>query len=85
MGSFLKKTITNAIVKQFRELINYSSNKALQILNQVPIHSEDNAPKRVYIPVLRGLRPIDAERLDLYAEQTKKDYFSTDIGLTQEP
>lgn len=32
-------------------------------------------PKRYYIPVLRGLRPLD-EKNDLYKDRTRTDYFS---------
>lgn len=70
--------------EEFRKAIINESNKAYSILEQIPIHSEITIPKRVYIPVLRGLRPIDAKRSDLYAEQTKKDYFSTDISSPPE-
>jgi AAA domain, putative AbiEii toxin, Type IV TA system len=35
----------------------------------------DNNAKRVYIPVLRGLRPLDQYFKDFYGETTLKDYF----------
>lgn len=68
--------ITEELRKNLRNTIRYRSTEALQILERVPIYSEVNLPKRVYIPVLRGLRPIDEQHSDLYAARTLSDYFS---------
>jgi hypothetical protein len=59
-----------------RDTIRAKSTEALHVLEKVPIHSDVTSPQRVYIPVLRGLRPIDTAHTDLYAERTKADYFS---------
>jgi hypothetical protein len=58
-----------------RTAIREKSTEAVQVLEQVPIYSELNTPKRVYIPVLRGLRPVDEQHTDLYAQRTYSDYF----------
>ena len=65
---------------KFRQAIISESVKALNILEKIPVYSETTIPKRVYIPVLRGLRPIDADHADLYAIQINKDYFSNFIS-----
>jgi predicted ATPase len=51
------------------------SDRAVKLLNSIPIFDEKNAPKKVYIPTLRGLRPLDDNHSDLYSERTKQDYF----------
>lgn len=68
---------------KFRKAIISESVKALDILEKIPVYSEANIPKRVYIPVLRGLRPIDADHTDLYAIQINKDYFSNVISSSK--
>jgi AAA domain, putative AbiEii toxin, Type IV TA system len=65
---------------KIRDEIQVNAKKALKILDQVPIHSSQNTPKRIYIPVLRGLRPIDDRHTDFYAERTNLDYFSSDVS-----
>ena len=64
-------TNTNGLAQLFRE----NAEKGLAILEQVPPASASSAPHRVYIPILRGLRPLDATHTDFYANKTREDYF----------
>ncbi len=65
-----------------RNTVREQSAQILEHLTQIPIQSEADKPKRVYIPILRGLRPLDDNHNDLYAERTRKDYFpNTSDGL----
>lgn len=59
-----------------RDTIRALSGEVLAELQNVPVHSQSTALQRVYIPILRGLRPLDDQHTDLYASRTKKDYFS---------
>lgn len=59
----------------FLKLIQEQSEKALFALNSIPVHIKANNPSKVYIPTLRGLRPLDTSHSDLYAERTKQDYY----------
>jgi AAA15 family ATPase/GTPase len=39
-------------------------------------YNEAIEPKRQYIPILRGMRPLGGDKSDLYLDRTLKDYFS---------
>jgi AAA15 family ATPase/GTPase len=65
-------------VEQMQREIKIIANRANTLLDKIPIQSESNAPKKVYIPTLRGLRQLEANHKDLYAERTAQDYFSTE-------
>ncbi len=70
------RDIGTADKQRIRDGIARVGTNALAQLSQIPIFSESTAPKRVYIPVLRGLRPLDDAHTDLYTQRTSRDYFS---------
>ena len=41
-------------------------------LENISIQDSHSNPKRVYIPIIRGLRPLDDDRTDFYAQRTQK-------------
>jgi len=45
-------------------------------LAKIPVYSRDSTPLRIYIPTLRGLRPLDPTHTDYYFNCTKKAYFA---------
>jgi predicted ATP-dependent endonuclease of OLD family len=45
------------------------------ILDSVPKFSSKTWPYRIYIPTLRGLRPLDANHTDFYSASTRSAYF----------
>ena len=53
----------------FSVLINDGAAELLKLVEQIPDFSKTDFPKKVYIPVLRGLRPFDENSTDFY-----KDY-----------
>lgn len=61
--------------KIHNETVKKSVRKITDLLKQIPIQSKEDLPKKVYIPTLRGLRPLDNNHSDLYSERTKQDYF----------
>ena len=61
--------------RRLKDTVIELSKNALVHLQQVPIPSEKTQPKRVYIPTLRGLRPLDEKRTDFYAARTAQDYY----------
>lgn len=67
LDTHVKREITNCI--------NQASKDAIEALDLIPKLSEDDDPLKRYIPVLRGLRPLDVEQLDLYKNRTESDYF----------
>lgn len=62
-------------VDQVKEHIKNQSERIITLVDSIPIQSVANAPNKVYIPTLRGLRPIDNSKADLYSERTILDYF----------
>jgi predicted ATP-dependent endonuclease of OLD family len=57
------------------KFISLGANRALDYLNKIPVYSETDKPQKVYIPILRGLRPLDVAHTDYYLETTRRDYF----------
>ena len=62
-----------SIVTGFNNIIN----KYKENFRQLNISPDINNEKRYYIPILRGMRPLqlDDQHTDLYADRTIKDYF----------
>ncbi len=60
----------------FLKPVREASARAFAVLEKIPQPAEQKAPNRVYIPILRGLRPIDKAGNDVYARRTTEDYFS---------
>lgn len=58
-------------IKSFRTL----ASRGLEILKEVPVELPSPVTSRVYIPILRGLRPLDEHHTDFYANRTIIDYF----------
>jgi predicted ATP-dependent endonuclease of OLD family len=58
-----------------RKIIMNEAQEAVDILKKIPIQTKENAPQKIYIPTLRGLRPLDVNHTDLYAQRTNQDYF----------
>lgn len=56
-------------------LIRNGATEVLEFLNQIPVFSKSDFPSKVYIPTLRGLRPLDDEHTDVYIQRTREDYF----------
>lgn len=46
-------------------------------LKNIPKMTYDDFPKKIYIPTLRGLRPLDDNHTDFYLNRTMQDYFPT--------
>ncbi|HEX8181607.1 MAG TPA: ATP-binding protein [Pyrinomonadaceae bacterium] len=69
---------------EFPEEIRRLCQEGLKILKDIPAPTPENNPKRVYMPILRGLRPLDDEHTDFYEERTKQDYFR-DASDTAKP
>lgn len=67
--------------KKFKDTVRDQSTEAIRILEKVPTQLEFSKPRRVYIPVLRGLRPITSDHTDLYKERITIDYFRDDSAL----
>jgi len=40
--------------------------------------------KKIYVPMIRGMRPFDEDKTNYYTERTKKDYFGDSINEDQE-
>lgn len=55
--------------------IQIDSERALELLSEIPIYSKETAPQKVYIPTLRGLRSLDNKHTDFYTDKTRQDYF----------
>lgn len=45
------------------------------LIQSLPTYADEMSPNRVYIPTLRGLRPITDSTEDFYANRTINDYF----------
>ena len=56
-----------------------ASKNALQALEDVPQSPTSAKLQKVYIPTLRGLRPLDEAHTDFYAKRTLEDYFSNNF------
>lgn len=67
--------ISTGVGKLIHEKANYLCREAKKVLDKLPTQTLANSPKKVYIPTLRGLRPLDANHTDLYAQRTKQDYY----------
>lgn len=61
--------------KYLGDVIRLGAARSLEYINKVPIYSESDNPKKVYIPTLRGLRSFDDKHTDYYLDRTRKDYF----------
>lgn len=61
--------------KSLTTLIKSNASELNQLVSQIPNYSESDSPKKVYIPTLRGLRPLDEKHTDFYLNRTRKDYF----------
>ncbi len=59
----------NLFIKEIKEEINNLINEGLKVLNDIKA-----AIPKLYIPILRGTRPLDDTKKDFYAERTFKDY-----------
>jgi hypothetical protein len=75
--------ISDETKRSFRDAVRNQAAEAVRILDQVPRQSAFSTPKKVYIPVLRSLRPITPDHADLYSERIVLDYFTADSGLAQ--
>jgi len=51
---------------EFPAKIKSLCEEGLKVVNRVPKFTSESNFKRVYIPILRGLRPLDAEHTDYY-------------------
>ncbi len=71
--------------EEVREAIKRNAAKALETLLEVPTRADVDAPQRVYIPTLRGLRPVSNTTTDLYQERTSKDYFAINEDSLSSP
>ena len=56
-------------------LIKDGASELFPLISQIPNYSELDQPQKVYIPTLRGLRPLDDAHTDFYLNTTRKDYF----------
>ena len=57
----------NTLITSFRRL-------SVQVNELSPERSAALDAQRVYVPVLRGLRPLSSD-VDVYTERTQRDYF----------
>lgn len=64
-----KEKHKNLFIKEIKEEINTLINVGLSILNDIKV-----AIPKLYIPILRGTRPLDETKTDFYEERTIKDY-----------
>lgn len=55
------------------------ASSVVALLNELPVLSPSDAPQKVYIPTLRGLRQLDENHTDFYLEKNRKDYFPNQI------
>ncbi|MBD2176150.1 AAA family ATPase [Pseudanabaena sp. FACHB-1998] len=67
--------VVNKFNKEFDDIITYFKKLNIDLLND-----NLNNENRYYIPILRGMRPlnIDNQHLNLYADRTREDYFKKD-------
>ena len=71
-------------VPAIQQEIRHHAHNIVSTLNDIPLQSSTNGPKRVYIPVLRGLRKLDESHTDFYMDRTLKDYFDPVTDVTPE-
>jgi AAA15 family ATPase/GTPase len=67
--------------RKFLDRLRVLTREIGDILDSIQIVDEP-LPRRIYIPILRGLRIIDDTRRDIYAIKTKEDYFK---GIEDQP
>lgn len=69
----------NTFSRQHRQNIFESVKRAVtditDLIEEIPVFSDKTTPKRVYIPILRGLRPLNETHTDFYTDATKSTYF----------
>ncbi|PZO40803.1 MAG: hypothetical protein DCF19_10855 [Pseudanabaena frigida] len=72
----LAKTVSDSIKK--------SAKKFKQKFNDLNINQNLENEKHYYLPILRGMRPLDVDdqHLNFYGERTKWDYFRSSDSLT---
>lgn len=63
-------------------LIKSGASEISQLISRIPNYSKSDSPDAVYIPTMRGLRPLDNNHRDFYAERTKQDYFPHQLDST---
>ena len=71
----LQHTNHEALASEIRRLCS----EGLSVLESIPVNISGDNFRRVYIPILRGLRPLDEEHTDFYAKRTQLDYFDGKI------
>lgn len=76
MGGYTSRgSMPHRNLEHLPKIIRDTSLEALELINNIPIYSEATNPKKVYIPTLRGLRPLDNAHTDFYLDKTRQDYF----------
>jgi hypothetical protein len=78
------RLISGGGVETTRSDASIIAKEVVKILDRIPAQSPADLPKKVYIPVLRGLRKFDKTGNDIYKEQTIKDYFEPTTNSTPE-
>jgi hypothetical protein len=76
--------VSGDIVNKLRTSIRAKATEAKEVLDKIPIQTNSNAPKKIYIPTLRGLRQLNEAHDDLYGMRTLKDYFEPTTNVTPE-
>ena len=62
----------NNIIKNLKKF----GDKAIEEFKKLKVDSEVNSTMSYYIPIIRGMRPLDNEQANLYQRRTITDYFS---------
>ncbi len=75
--------ISGGFVPELQNKIKEQSFHTTKLLKEIPTHFEPKALEKIYIPTLRGLRPLDSQNTDFYAERTEKDYFAPEVNDPQ--
>lgn len=68
----------------FQNELKMWAKRIISLLEEIPVQTHLNMPKKVYIPVLRGLRKFGPNDADVYQERTIKDYFEPTTNSTPE-
>lgn len=72
----ISKMYLNAFIEQIKQEINSLINEGVSALNDTKA-----AIPKLYIPILRGTRPLDDNKMDFYANRTTKDYKINNINI----
>jgi hypothetical protein len=75
-GTFNAKPTSNLSDQTAKSMFGVLGENASTQFNEIIPKIKVMGEKRYYIPILRGMRPLDDEQINLYHQRTIKDYFS---------